>query len=74
MPTDLTVILEHRPGELARLAEITGEAGATIHGLAAFTGEGRGVVHILLDDAAVAGCWGRWSALEWGSPTNARSS
>jgi hypothetical protein len=56
MSTDLTVILEHRPGELARLAEITGEAGVTIHGLAAFTGEGRGVVHVLLDDEAVAGC------------------
>ena len=27
MPTDLTVILEHRPGELARLGEIAGEAG-----------------------------------------------
>src|SRR5204862_2440658 len=56
MPTDLTLILEHRPGELARLAEITGEAGVTIHGLAAFTGEGKGVVHVLLDDDAVAGC------------------
>jgi hypothetical protein len=56
MPTDLTVILEHRPGELARLGEIAGEAGVTIHGLAAFTGEGRGVVHMLLDDEAVAGC------------------
>src|SRR2546421_11577568 len=56
MPTDLTVILEHRPGQLARLAEITGEAGVTVHGLAAFTGEGRGVVHVLLDDEAVAGC------------------
>jgi hypothetical protein len=56
MPTDLTVILEHRPGELARLAEITGEAGVTIHGLAAFTGEGKGVVHVLLDNEAVAGC------------------
>ena len=56
MPTDLTVILEHRPGELARLAEIAGETGITIHGLAAFTGEGRGVVHVLLDDEAVAGC------------------
>ena len=50
------VILEHRPGELARLGEIAGEAGVTIHGLAAFTGEGRGVVHMLLDDEAVAGC------------------
>jgi len=42
-----------RPGELARLGEVTGEAGVTIHGLAAFTGEGRGVVHVLLDDDAV---------------------
>src|ERR1700746_3707324 len=56
MPTDLTVILEHRPGELARLGEVTREAGLSIHGLAAFTGEGRGVVHMLLDDEAVAGC------------------
>ena len=56
MPTDLTVILEHRPGELARLAEITGEVGVSIRGLAAFTGEGRGVVHLLLDDEVVARC------------------
>jgi hypothetical protein len=56
MSTDLTVILEHRPGELARLGEITGEAGVRIRGLAAFTGEGRGVVHVLLDDQAVARC------------------
>ena len=56
MPTDLTVILEHRPGELARLGEITGEVGVSIRGLAAFTGEGRGVVHLLLDDQAVARC------------------
>ena len=56
MSTDLTVILEHRPGELARLGEVTGEAGVSIRGLAAFTGEGRGVVHVLLDDDAVASC------------------
>jgi hypothetical protein len=56
MSTDLTVILEHRPGELARLGEVIGEAGVNIRGLAAFTGEGRGVVHVLLDDAAVASC------------------
>ena len=54
MSTDLTVILEHRPGELARLGEITGEAGVSIRGLAAFTGEGRGVVHLLFDDDTVA--------------------
>jgi len=56
MPTDLTVILEHRPGELARLGEIAGEAGVSIRGIAAFTGEGRGVVHLLLDDETVARC------------------
>jgi hypothetical protein len=56
MSTDLMVILEHRPGELARLGEIAGEAGVSIRGLAAFTGEGRGVVHLLVDDQAVARC------------------
>jgi hypothetical protein len=56
MPADLTVILQHQPGELARLGEITGEAGVSIRGLAAFTGEGKGVVHLLLDDTTVARC------------------
>ena len=54
MPTDLTVILHDRPGELARLGEITGAAGVNIRGLAAFTGEGSGVIHLLIDDDAVA--------------------
>ena len=56
MPTDQTVILEHRPGELARLGEVAGEAGVSIRGLAAFTGESRGVVRVLRDDRAVARC------------------
>jgi hypothetical protein len=53
MPTDLTVILDDTPGELARLGEVTGDAGVNIRGLAAFTGEGRGVIHLLVDDDAV---------------------
>ena len=53
MPTDLTVILADRPGELARLGAVTGGAGVNIRGLAAFTGEGRGVIHLLVDDDAV---------------------
>jgi hypothetical protein len=53
MPTDLTVILSDEPGELARLGEITGAAGVNIRGLAAFTGDGRGVIHILIDDDVV---------------------
>ena len=56
MPTDLTVILDDRPGELARLGEATGQAGVNIEGLAAFTGEGKGVVHILVNDDEVARC------------------
>jgi len=51
VPRDLTVILKDEPGQLARLGEATGRAGANILGLAAFTGEGRGVIHLLFDDA-----------------------
>jgi hypothetical protein len=54
VPTDLTVILDDRPGELARLGEVTGAAGVNIRGFAAFTGEGRGVIHLLIDDDTVA--------------------
>jgi hypothetical protein len=47
---DLTIILEDRPGELARLGQATGEAGVNIEGMCALTGEGRGVIHILVSD------------------------
>ena len=50
MPKDLTVILQDRPGELARLGQATGEAGVNIQGMCAFTGEGRGVIHLLFDE------------------------
>jgi hypothetical protein len=50
VPRDFTVILQDEPGQLARLGEVTGRAGANILGLAAFTGEGRGVIHLLFDD------------------------
>jgi hypothetical protein len=54
MPKDLTVVLQDRPGELARLGQATGEAGVNIQGMCAFTGEGRGIIHILVDDAKAA--------------------
>lgn len=54
MATDLTVILADRPGELARLGEATGRAGVNILGMCAMTGEGRGLIHILVDDPAAA--------------------
>ena len=53
MPTDLTVVLRDQPGELARLGESTGAAGVNIQGMCAFTGEGRGIIHVLLADEAV---------------------
>jgi hypothetical protein len=54
VPRDFTVILQDEPGQLARLGEATGQAGANIRGLAAFTGEGRGVIHLLFDDEDAA--------------------
>jgi len=56
MSTDLTVIIDDRPGQLARIGRAIGEAGVNIRGLAAFTGEGKGVVHVLVDDEAVVRC------------------
>jgi hypothetical protein len=52
MARDLTVVLQDRPGELARLGQATGEAGVNIHGMCAITGEGKGVIHLLFDDDA----------------------
>src|SRR5438445_7302750 len=48
MARDLTVILDDRPGQLAMLGEAAGEAGVNLRGLAAFTGEGRGILHLLV--------------------------
>jgi hypothetical protein len=53
MPRNLTVILGDEPGELARLGTVMGDASVNIKGLAAFTGDGRGVIHLLVDDADV---------------------
>jgi hypothetical protein len=53
MPTDLTVVLQDEPGQLAKLGGATGAAGVNIRGMCAFTGEGRGIIHVLIDDDAV---------------------
>jgi hypothetical protein len=52
MPTNLTVVLRDEPGQLATLGEATGDAGVNIEGMCAFTGEGRGIIHILIADEA----------------------
>lgn len=56
MPIDLTVVLTDEPGELAKLGQTTGAAGVNIQGMCAFTGEGRGIIHLLVaDDLAERG-------------------
>src|SRR5215217_4634858 len=50
MAKNLTVVLQDRPGELARLGEATGRSGVSIQGMCAMTGEGHGVIHLLFED------------------------
>lgn len=45
---DLVVLLDDVPGELRRLAHTLGNAGINIEGLAALTGQGQSVVHLLV--------------------------
>ncbi|MBA7696532.1 hypothetical protein ES703_105182 [subsurface metagenome] len=54
MAKDLTVILEDRPGTLADMGEALGKAGINIDGLCGFPCQGKGTIHILVEDAAAA--------------------
>ena len=54
MAKDLTVILEDRPGTLADMGEALGKAGINIEGGCGFRSEGKGVIHILVEDATAA--------------------
>lgn len=51
---DLTVIMDDQPGKLADLGEATGRAGVNIRGLCAMVGDGKGFIHILVEDGAAA--------------------
>lgn len=54
MMKDLTVILEDRPGTLADMGEALGKAGINIEGACGFAVEDKGIIHILVEDAAAA--------------------
>ncbi len=54
MATDLTIMLEDRPGELAKAGKVLGDAGVNIDGLSGVTVAGKGEVHFLVEDAAAA--------------------
>ncbi len=51
MRKDLVIIPDDQPGQLARLGEVLGEAGINIEAISAFTGQGKGIVHVLVDRA-----------------------
>jgi hypothetical protein len=54
MAKDLTVILEDRPGTLADMSEALGGAGINIDGVCGLPCEGKGVIHIIVENAAEA--------------------
>ncbi|HEX9411680.1 MAG TPA: ACT domain-containing protein [Actinomycetota bacterium] len=54
MAKDLLVSLEDRPGTLADLGEALGDAGINIEGMCAITHEGRGIIHLLVEDVGGA--------------------
>jgi hypothetical protein len=54
MAKDLTVVLEDRPGRLADLGDALGKAGVNIDGLSGVAGEGKALMHVLVEDAAGA--------------------
>lgn len=54
MPTDLTIILDNRPGTIAAAAEALGGAGLNIEGTCGFPCEGEGILHVLVEDTDTA--------------------
>jgi hypothetical protein len=54
MAKNLTIALEDRPGILAELGEALGGAGVNIEGFCGYASEGRGILHLLVEDPAAA--------------------
>jgi|SwirhisoilCB2_FD_contig_41_21576578_length_400_multi_2_in_0_out_0_1 hypothetical protein len=54
MATDLTITTEDRPGGLASVGEALGKAGINIEGLLGIGMEGRGIIHVCVQDGAAA--------------------
>jgi hypothetical protein len=51
---DLEINLEDRPGALAELGEVLGNAGVSVEGGGAFVFNGTGIAHFLVEDAEKA--------------------
>lgn len=54
MATDLTIVLEDHPGELAKVGKALGDAGVNIEGVIGVTVADKGEVHVLVEDAVAA--------------------
>ena len=63
MPTEIVIEAEDRPGMMASLGELLGEAGVNITAAAAFTHDGQGFLHFVVQEADRAlsalreACW-----------------
>ena len=51
MPTEIVIETKDRPGVIAAIGELLGERRINIRAAAAFTHEGRGFLHFVVDDA-----------------------
>ena len=54
MATDLTLLVQDRPGALADVGEALGNAGINMEGLCGTGGDGRGIIHVCVQDGAAA--------------------
>ena len=55
MLEELIVIVDDRPGVLAEIGELLGDAGVNIETLCASTYDGVGIIHLVVDDGDDAG-------------------
>src|SRR5215831_5679228 len=51
---DVAIILENKPGELARMGEALGAAGVSVEGGGGWVVDGKGHMHFLFDDGGAA--------------------
>jgi hypothetical protein len=54
MNYDVTVILEDKPGSLATMGEVLKKAGININGMCGFLVDGKGEIHILVNNGSAA--------------------
>jgi hypothetical protein len=54
MATDLSITTEDKPGALASIGEALGSAGINIEGLMGVGMDGRGMIHLCVEDGAAA--------------------